>query len=733
MLTEKTWQKVATMALLVFSVGVIIWSGVTLWQLPCPEGGRLSWATTTPCRFSLQSIVTLLVAFGFWLSGLVIWLAGRKKTSITFLLLVAGILSSGELSNMSSRLGWHLFVILMAWSSPALFHFHLRFLQQQPQPQKRAVLLVLSGFALFLTIPPLFWSPSFIEQQTWFSPWHLGLRLAPLSTFVLTTILLWREYQHAASFVNRQRIRLISFGTLFAFTPTALLSLLPHTLGAPVYVPYTLTFPWLLIAPLTHVYTFFPERLARYRDLLNQAVANYILVVLLTAVYLAAMIISLRLEIATLSQWLLISTLLSIGLLFIFARLQAGLGQFTDWIWYGQEKDYTEGVASLSEALALTLDRQTLQRLLLHELTGLMDSPWGALYLKENPDSLVIVGASRPEIEKWPHLSLRGAVATRLEKIGQPVTGAQLAYYNAGALLQEADQQLLSWAAATMWIPLISGKKLQGLLLLGANPSRVTFTSKEKQVLAVLGYQAGSAAHNIHLVAEVKARQEELAQAHQALLLVREEEQKKLAWTLHDGPIQDLLAISQHLALLAQQSPQAVEIMKLRQGIIDEVTVLREIYRHLRPGVLDELGLTQALRVLAREYEYNHGVRVVFFSPNNIELLSDTAATALFRTAQEGLNNVVRHSQAAQAQLRLSGAEQRVTLTLTDNGCGFVLPQRLTMFARSGHFGLVSLAEQLAQLGGQLTVQTAPGEGTRLQAWLPVPGEFNMGTAHPKE
>ncbi|MFO7540246.1 MAG: GAF domain-containing sensor histidine kinase [Chloroflexota bacterium] len=731
----KNGRKAIYLSLFLFTLGVIIWSAIILWQTPCPEGSPLSWTTLSPCRSSPQSLVALVVALGFWSISLAIWLSGRKNRPITFLLLVAGIVSSGELPPGDTVLGWHLFNVLLAWSSPALFHFHLRFLQQQPPFQKQAILVLLSIVALLLTIPPLFWSPSFSEQQAWFSLWYLSIRLAPLLALILTTGLLWREYQQSASIVNRRHIRLITIGTLLAFTPTALLSLLPSTLGAEVYMPYALTFPWLLIAPLTHLYLFFPDRLLQYWELLQPVVVTYILIVLLTAVYLAAMIITLRLDIAAPIQWLLLSVLLNIGLLFLFARLKATVGQFAEWVWHGREEDYTDLVATLSESLALTGDRQTLHHLLLSDLPRIMDLSGAAIFLSEYPDSLVLDGNNgQPDLEKGSHLSLSGELARSLKKEGRPLTGAQLRRQLTGAALPAAEQKLLSLTALALWLPLISGKRLQGLLLLGPKQSGAVFTPVEKRVLAALAYQAGSAVHNIRLGAEVQTRQQELARAHRQLLLTQEQERHRLARWLHDSIIQQLLGLSYQLADTHKQvkiaghadGPQAAlpqpVVENVRQEMLGLVARLRRVIGDLRPAGLDELGLSTAIEGYVARLQREQGAAGPLIEPT-LDLVGTTlpepVAICLFRVAQEGVRNALKHAQATLIQISLIMNPEEIILRIEDDGRGFHLPARLGQLAERHHFGLIGIAEQVNAVAGCFTIDSQPDSGTRI--WVRIP------------
>lgn len=171
------------------------------------------------------------------------------------------------------------------------------------------------------------------------------------------------------------------------------------------------------------------------------------------------------------------------------------------------------------------------------------------------------------------------------------------------ALVQEeltpTEAAWLDGGQALYWLPLVVDGRLWGVLLLGPQSNGRLLSGEDRRVLRHVAHQAALAPANIYLADILRASRAELARAHSELLLVREEERQQLAWALHDGPIQNLLAIGHRLAMLTRQLPhKAEEVAQLRQDIIGEVNLLREMYSQLRPGVLDELGLFQALRAL---------------------------------------------------------------------------------------------------------------------------------------
>lgn len=217
---------------------------------------------------------------------------------------------------------------------------------------------------------------------------------------------------------------------------------------------------------------------------------------------------------------------------------------------------------------------------------------------------------------------------------------------------------------------------------------------------------------------KVRAAQEGLHDYIGAITSAQEEERARLARELHDDTIQAVIALKQRVGLAqktvkdqnARQSLQELET--LAEQTIEN---LRRLTRALRPIYLEDLGLVTALEMLARETSQTNHLEIDFRKTGQERRLSREVELALYRIAQEALNNVVRHSQAKHADLRISFREKQIELEVSDNGIGFAMPKSPTDFAPNGHFGLLGLRERAELIGARLEVESAPGKGTRLK------------------
>ena len=141
---------------------------------------------------------------------------------------------------------------------------------------------------------------------------------------------------------------------------------------------------------------------------------------------------------------------------------------------------------------------------------------------------------------------------------------------------------------------------------------------------------------------------------------------------------------------------------------------VRRFSRHLRPAVLDDLGLLAALEMVVEETNGRlpEGARLkVTGTPRRVD---QTVELALFRIAQEGLRNIEKHSQATSAAVELEFDEQGVRLAVSDNGRGFLPAKDLSHLARRGSLGLIGMKERAELVGGSFQLRSSPGEGSEV-------------------
>jgi signal transduction histidine kinase len=206
------------------------------------------------------------------------------------------------------------------------------------------------------------------------------------------------------------------------------------------------------------------------------------------------------------------------------------------------------------------------------------------------------------------------------------------------------------------------------------------------------------------------------------------EERERIAKELHDGIIQALFAVGMGLqgTALVAGSPETAARIEGAVGELDRVIHdLRNYIFGLRPGILADRALDQALRTLAEEFQARSGVTVqVEVDPTLASLLS-ARAHEIVQLTREALSNVSRHSQATHAMVRLVRDGSEAVLSVEDNGVGFD-PRRDS----TGH-GLRNMRERAASFGGRMQIKSAAGKGTRLRVPFPVAERQTKRTPRP--
>lgn len=166
---------------------------------------------------------------------------------------------------------------------------------------------------------------------------------------------------------------------------------------------------------------------------------------------------------------------------------------------------------------------------------------------------------------------------------------------------------------------------------------------------------------------------------------------------------------------------RSVHLGLLEEAAQAAVREIRALCDELSPPWL-ELGLSGALTELAERLSRHLGLRILVEADSGIgEGLSREKVLALFRVAQEAIHNSWRHGGAREVFIRLFMEEGSLVLELEDRGNGFDLPADLARLRLQGHRGLANMEERMALVGGELVIQSRPGQGTRVTARVPVP------------
>jgi PAS domain S-box-containing protein len=217
------------------------------------------------------------------------------------------------------------------------------------------------------------------------------------------------------------------------------------------------------------------------------------------------------------------------------------------------------------------------------------------------------------------------------------------------------------------------------------------------------------------------------------LMTAQEEERRRIAQELHDD-------INQRLALLAidmgrvESNPAVTtrQAKEITQSLAQRLAVISDDVRRMayqfHPSILDDLGLTAALKQLADEWSVKTGIKVVVVQEEIADPLPRNIASCLYRVTQESLANIIKHARAARVEIELTCGDQEITLSIYDTGVGFDLKG---IQARHSGLGLVNMRERVRSVGGHFDIQSEPGRGTHITVQIPLSGAPHEETKSP--
>jgi signal transduction histidine kinase len=202
---------------------------------------------------------------------------------------------------------------------------------------------------------------------------------------------------------------------------------------------------------------------------------------------------------------------------------------------------------------------------------------------------------------------------------------------------------------------------------------------------------------------------------------VREAERLRVARELHDELAQWLTAIKMDVSWLASRLPRdqpqlADRVEKLKGAVDMTVASVRRIASDLRPVMLDDLGLVAAMENLLHELSQRTGIVVSLDAEEAALDFGEPLASSLYRMAQEALTNVVRHAEATEAQVAIAVEDDRLVLTVRDNGKGY----DAEVAARRKSYGVLGIRERAYTLGGTARIERIETGGTLVEIVVPV-------------
>jgi len=225
------------------------------------------------------------------------------------------------------------------------------------------------------------------------------------------------------------------------------------------------------------------------------------------------------------------------------------------------------------------------------------------------------------------------------------------------------------------------------------------------------------------LFMESQVMQAKLRQLTREIITTQEEERKSISRELHDEVVQTLVGINVELSALKKEAASSAprlqrKIARTQRLVEGSVHAVHRFARGLRPAVLDDLGLIAALHAHCKSLATQCKIAIKLTAPREAESLGGAERTVLYRVAQEALTNVIRHAEATTVGIVIRQIPGALRMEISDNGKSFAVEKTLTKESNQ-RLGLIGMRERVEMVGGRLTIESSPGNGTTVCAEVP--------------
>ncbi|MZG29844.1 MAG: GAF domain-containing sensor histidine kinase [Nitrospinae bacterium] len=260
--------------------------------------------------------------------------------------------------------------------------------------------------------------------------------------------------------------------------------------------------------------------------------------------------------------------------------------------------------------------------------------------------------------------------------------------------------------------PILIGKRVVGVMEF-FSPKAVEPDTQMLDIMAQVGTQLGRVLERKQAQDESERTKDQLRKLYHRLEQVREEERTRTAREVHDHLGQVLTTIKLEISLLGKKltyyNPSIKKSTEQLLEMSDEaIQTVKKISMDLRPPILDDLGIAEAIVWQAKDFSKRTGIECVFVNELNEFEPDLERSTTLFRVFQETLTNIVRHARATKVYVKLSHSNEMLSLEVEDNGCG--IPSDKVSSLRS--LGLQGMRERAMVWGGNVFISSFPNNGT---------------------
>jgi len=282
-------------------------------------------------------------------------------------------------------------------------------------------------------------------------------------------------------------------------------------------------------------------------------------------------------------------------------------------------------------------------------------------------------------------------------------------------------------AKAMLVVPLMNDNHIHGCIVLHWRTALEKLTSQELAILSGIATQTGITLENVHLMEELREKEEMRGRLLERVISVQEAERERIARELHDETGQILTALMVNVELLKTESEfqsvkSAERLAEMSSLLSKTMEDIHSLSLDLHPKILNEFGLVPAIRWYAKNHLDRWGVDFSIAGDDLDCSLSAKEEICLFRITQEAITNVIRHAQAQRVDIEIGADEASIYLSVQDDGSGFNVDSHYG----ESCLGLKSMEERVHFLGGQIDISSEMGKGTEVFVNIPfkqTPGQ----------
>jgi signal transduction histidine kinase len=679
---------------------------------------------------SRLSIMIVVLALWGISTSVALFSPSTDKQSLLFFLWCQTLGVTLALGSVTSQ-AWsaHFSLVLTWWVITFAIHFHLLFPINRIIPGRRAVYYVIYGISLLGTIRLLLAANLLFLPQLFSAIYAFAFYSWVFAGLITVLVLLVKSYREAPTTAVKQQVGLVVICGFLAFTPLLTLSILPKLLLDVTVLPPEWAFLFLIAIPIGYGYAITRYHFIKLERYISRSATAVLVICLLCLLYFGITALIQFIFQEELFMNPLLDVAIIMVLVVVFNPLRRRLQNLVDYLLYGGWYDYPSVVEEVTHTLENPTDIDLLVEMLSASIQKSMRVYWACLLWQgRRPDRSVVSMAGNPEIP-FGQLQLKNLqnIAAYLQTNQHPTTSQEILRTIADEELTPEEKSVLGLQSIRLWVAIRGLQHSMGILILGPKYGGDVFEANDMEILGVVSRQASMAFQNVQLIDELKAKAYENERFQKEILRTREEERKRIARELHDQVIQALVGLRYQIAniqsdvgitLLGTENNQ--KVLELQEDITDLIQATRDLCQNLRPPALD-LGLVPSIRSILSRFEMKSGIEVILLVEGERSIaIEEDVALCLFRCTSEALSNIRKHAAAEKVAVQLCLQPDWVNLSITDNGCGFYIPERLGSLMEDNHFGLVGLRERVELLGGSFDIVSHPYQGTALKVSIPL-------------